>query len=109
MFDTQYSLLHHVEFISGYSKELAMPLWTSYTLPPQVHTCEVLISVSLVLQAIDCPLKSTKTLFSFSSSLMVVVFLLVQIIKTSEDKLTDTLPRYEDTSLRFFSVIFQES
>uniref|UniRef100_A0A3Q4I8V0 Ectonucleotide pyrophosphatase/phosphodiesterase 2 n=1 Tax=Neolamprologus brichardi TaxID=32507 RepID=A0A3Q4I8V0_NEOBR len=44
MFDTQYSLLHHVEFISGYSKELAMPLWTSYTLPPQVHTCEVLIS-----------------------------------------------------------------
>lgn len=32
MFDTQYSLLHHVEFISGYSKELAMPLWTSYTL-----------------------------------------------------------------------------
>uniref|UniRef100_A0A3Q0RT59 Ectonucleotide pyrophosphatase/phosphodiesterase 2 n=1 Tax=Amphilophus citrinellus TaxID=61819 RepID=A0A3Q0RT59_AMPCI len=35
MFDTQYSLLHHVEFISGYSKELAMPLWTSYTLPRQ--------------------------------------------------------------------------
>uniref|UniRef100_A0A669ELQ5 Ectonucleotide pyrophosphatase/phosphodiesterase 2 n=1 Tax=Oreochromis niloticus TaxID=8128 RepID=A0A669ELQ5_ORENI len=34
MFDTQYSLLHHVEFISGYSKERAMPLWTSYTLPP---------------------------------------------------------------------------
>uniref|UniRef100_A0A672YUF7 SMB domain-containing protein n=1 Tax=Sphaeramia orbicularis TaxID=375764 RepID=A0A672YUF7_9TELE len=32
MFDTQYSLLHHVEFISGYSKELGMPLWTSYTL-----------------------------------------------------------------------------
>lgn len=36
MFDTQYSLLPHVEFTSGYSKELAMPLWTSYTL--QVHT-----------------------------------------------------------------------
>ncbi|XP_069372354.1 autotaxin isoform X1 [Paralichthys olivaceus] len=35
MFDTLYSLLHHVEFISGYSKELAMPLWTSYTLPRQ--------------------------------------------------------------------------
>lgn len=38
MFETQYSLLHHVEFISGYSKELAMPLWTAYTLPRQVHT-----------------------------------------------------------------------
>uniref|UniRef100_A0A3B5B920 Ectonucleotide pyrophosphatase/phosphodiesterase family member 2-like n=1 Tax=Stegastes partitus TaxID=144197 RepID=A0A3B5B920_9TELE len=36
MFDTRYSLLHHVEFISGYSKELAMPLWTAYTLPRQV-------------------------------------------------------------------------
>uniref|UniRef100_A0A3Q3A3D5 Ectonucleotide pyrophosphatase/phosphodiesterase 2 n=1 Tax=Kryptolebias marmoratus TaxID=37003 RepID=A0A3Q3A3D5_KRYMA len=36
MFGTRYSLLHHVEFISGYSKELAMPLWTAYTLPRQV-------------------------------------------------------------------------
>uniref|UniRef100_A0A8C4ILS6 SMB domain-containing protein n=1 Tax=Dicentrarchus labrax TaxID=13489 RepID=A0A8C4ILS6_DICLA len=36
MFDTQYSLLHHVEFISGYSRELAMPLWTAYTLLRQV-------------------------------------------------------------------------
>ncbi|TNM92642.1 hypothetical protein fugu_018044 [Takifugu bimaculatus] len=35
MFDTQYSLLHHVDFISGYSKELAMPLWTAYTLLKQ--------------------------------------------------------------------------
>lgn len=35
MFDTHYSLLHHVEFISGYSKELAMPMWTAYTLPRQ--------------------------------------------------------------------------
>uniref|UniRef100_A0A3Q2PGR3 Ectonucleotide pyrophosphatase/phosphodiesterase 2 n=1 Tax=Fundulus heteroclitus TaxID=8078 RepID=A0A3Q2PGR3_FUNHE len=37
MFNTQYSLLHHVEFISGYSKELAMPLWTEYLAPvPEV-------------------------------------------------------------------------
>ncbi|KAF7210747.1 transcript variant X2 [Nothobranchius furzeri] len=35
MFETQYSLLHHPEFISGYSKELAMPLWTAYTLKKQ--------------------------------------------------------------------------
>ncbi|XP_037549052.1 ectonucleotide pyrophosphatase/phosphodiesterase family member 2 [Nematolebias whitei] len=35
MFGTRYSLLHHLEFISGYSKELAMPLWTAYTLPRQ--------------------------------------------------------------------------
>uniref|UniRef100_A0AAQ4QSY0 SMB domain-containing protein n=1 Tax=Gasterosteus aculeatus aculeatus TaxID=481459 RepID=A0AAQ4QSY0_GASAC len=35
MFDTQYSLLHHVEFVSGFSRELAMPLWTAFTLPRQ--------------------------------------------------------------------------
>lgn len=35
MFHTRYSLLHHVEFVSGYSTELAMPLWTAYTLQPQ--------------------------------------------------------------------------
>uniref|UniRef100_A0A8C5GUN6 Ectonucleotide pyrophosphatase/phosphodiesterase family member 2-like n=1 Tax=Gouania willdenowi TaxID=441366 RepID=A0A8C5GUN6_GOUWI len=35
MFDSHYSLLHHVEFISGYSKDLLMPLWTSYSLSSQ--------------------------------------------------------------------------
>ncbi|CAN9503607.1 unnamed protein product [Ophioblennius macclurei] len=35
MFDTQYGLLQHRDFISGYSRELAMPLWTSYTLSRQ--------------------------------------------------------------------------
>ncbi|XP_072304427.1 autotaxin-like isoform X2 [Eucyclogobius newberryi] len=33
LFHTHYSLLHHVEFISGYSRELALPLWASYTIP----------------------------------------------------------------------------
>uniref|UniRef100_A0A8C8DWC7 Ectonucleotide pyrophosphatase/phosphodiesterase 2 n=1 Tax=Oryzias sinensis TaxID=183150 RepID=A0A8C8DWC7_9TELE len=36
MFNTEYGLLRHVEFVSGYSRELAMPLWTSYTLSRQV-------------------------------------------------------------------------
>ncbi|KAL4630021.1 ectonucleotide pyrophosphatase/phosphodiesterase family member 2-like isoform X2 [Arapaima gigas] len=31
LFQTKYSLLHHSDFISGYSEALAMPLWTSYT------------------------------------------------------------------------------
>ncbi|RVE67061.1 hypothetical protein OJAV_G00113580 [Oryzias javanicus] len=35
MFNAMYGLLHHVEFISGYSRELAMPLWTSYTVSRQ--------------------------------------------------------------------------
>uniref|UniRef100_A0A665UBU7 SMB domain-containing protein n=1 Tax=Echeneis naucrates TaxID=173247 RepID=A0A665UBU7_ECHNA len=47
MFDTHYSLLHHVEFVSGYSRELAMPLWTSYTLPRQELTPVPEVSVRL--------------------------------------------------------------
>uniref|UniRef100_A0A3Q3W5W2 SMB domain-containing protein n=1 Tax=Mola mola TaxID=94237 RepID=A0A3Q3W5W2_MOLML len=31
LFRTKYSILHHSEYISGYSEALAMPLWTSYT------------------------------------------------------------------------------
>ncbi|XP_064203911.1 ectonucleotide pyrophosphatase/phosphodiesterase family member 2-like [Anguilla rostrata] len=37
LFQTNYSLLHHLDFISGYSESLAMPLWTSYTVPNQVN------------------------------------------------------------------------
>ncbi|XP_034016368.1 ectonucleotide pyrophosphatase/phosphodiesterase family member 2 isoform X2 [Thalassophryne amazonica] len=35
IFDTKYILLQQVDFVSGYSKELNMPLWTAYTLPRQ--------------------------------------------------------------------------
>uniref|UniRef100_A0A6Q2XWT7 SMB domain-containing protein n=1 Tax=Esox lucius TaxID=8010 RepID=A0A6Q2XWT7_ESOLU len=36
LFQTTYSLLHHSDFISGYSQELSMPLWTSFTVAKQV-------------------------------------------------------------------------
>uniref|UniRef100_A0A4W5PU66 Ectonucleotide pyrophosphatase/phosphodiesterase 2 n=1 Tax=Hucho hucho TaxID=62062 RepID=A0A4W5PU66_9TELE len=36
LFQTTYSLLLHSDFISGYSQELSMPLWTSFTVPKQV-------------------------------------------------------------------------
>uniref|UniRef100_A0A3B4AHA2 ENPP1-3/EXOG-like endonuclease/phosphodiesterase domain-containing protein n=1 Tax=Periophthalmus magnuspinnatus TaxID=409849 RepID=A0A3B4AHA2_9GOBI len=41
LFHTHYSLLHHMEFISGYSRELALPLWGDMSLsdPPSSHTC----------------------------------------------------------------------
>ncbi|XP_061520357.1 ectonucleotide pyrophosphatase/phosphodiesterase family member 2-like isoform X2 [Phycodurus eques] len=35
MFEARYALLHHSDFISAYSRQLAMPLWTSFTLMPQ--------------------------------------------------------------------------
>ncbi|XP_036411142.1 ectonucleotide pyrophosphatase/phosphodiesterase family member 2-like [Megalops cyprinoides] len=46
LFQTNYSLLHHMDFISGYSEELAMPLWTSYTVPNQVNVTPLPESVS---------------------------------------------------------------
>uniref|UniRef100_A0AAY4BYW1 SMB domain-containing protein n=1 Tax=Denticeps clupeoides TaxID=299321 RepID=A0AAY4BYW1_9TELE len=34
LFSTKYTLLQHLNFMSAYSEELAMPLWTSYTITP---------------------------------------------------------------------------
>uniref|UniRef100_A0A3P9HMX5 Ectonucleotide pyrophosphatase/phosphodiesterase 2 n=1 Tax=Oryzias latipes TaxID=8090 RepID=A0A3P9HMX5_ORYLA len=36
IFRTKYFVLHHVDYISGYSEALAMPLWTSFTVSRQV-------------------------------------------------------------------------
>ncbi|KAI4876708.1 hypothetical protein NFI96_017987 [Prochilodus magdalenae] len=38
LFQTSYTLLQHSDFISGYSYELRMPLWTAYTITPQANT-----------------------------------------------------------------------
>ncbi|XP_052359992.1 ectonucleotide pyrophosphatase/phosphodiesterase family member 2-like [Oncorhynchus keta] len=37
LFRTKYSILHHSDYISGYSDSLSMPLWTSYTVSKQVE------------------------------------------------------------------------
>ncbi|XP_040210832.1 ectonucleotide pyrophosphatase/phosphodiesterase family member 2 isoform X6 [Rana temporaria] len=37
LFKTKYSILHHSDFVSGYSESLMMPLWTSYTLSKQAE------------------------------------------------------------------------
>lgn len=37
LFRTKYIILHHSDFISGYSEALTMPLWTSYTVSRQVR------------------------------------------------------------------------
>ncbi|XP_057184747.1 ectonucleotide pyrophosphatase/phosphodiesterase family member 2 isoform X1 [Triplophysa rosa] len=36
MFRTKYFILHHSDYISGYSEAISMPLWTSYTVSKQV-------------------------------------------------------------------------
>ncbi|XP_041708206.1 ectonucleotide pyrophosphatase/phosphodiesterase family member 2-like isoform X2 [Coregonus clupeaformis] len=37
LFRAKYSILHHSDYISGYSESLSMPLWTSYTVSKQVE------------------------------------------------------------------------
>ncbi|XP_063780529.1 ectonucleotide pyrophosphatase/phosphodiesterase family member 2 isoform X2 [Pseudophryne corroboree] len=37
LFKTKYTLLHHSDFVSGYSEALLMPLWTSYTISKQAE------------------------------------------------------------------------
>ncbi|XP_072266801.1 autotaxin isoform X9 [Pyxicephalus adspersus] len=37
LFKTKYSVLHHSDFVSGYSESLMMPLWTSYTISKQAE------------------------------------------------------------------------
>ncbi|KAJ8353808.1 hypothetical protein SKAU_G00213750 [Synaphobranchus kaupii] len=46
LFRTKYSILHHSDYISGYSETLSMPLWTSYTVPKQVDVTPLPESLS---------------------------------------------------------------
>ncbi|RXM35692.1 hypothetical protein EOD39_3948 [Acipenser ruthenus] len=46
LFRTKYSILHHSDFISGYSDALSMPLWTSYTVTKQADVSHIPDSLS---------------------------------------------------------------
>uniref|UniRef100_A0A8C6PGE6 Ectonucleotide pyrophosphatase/phosphodiesterase 2 n=1 Tax=Nothobranchius furzeri TaxID=105023 RepID=A0A8C6PGE6_NOTFU len=41
LFHTKYTILHHTDYISGYSETLFMPLWSSYTVSRQVEVSPV--------------------------------------------------------------------
>ncbi|XP_061676074.1 ectonucleotide pyrophosphatase/phosphodiesterase family member 2 isoform X3 [Syngnathoides biaculeatus] len=36
-YNVRYSILHQTDYICGYNEDLAMPLWTSYSVSPQVE------------------------------------------------------------------------
>ncbi|KAL4616966.1 ectonucleotide pyrophosphatase/phosphodiesterase family member 2 isoform X1 [Arapaima gigas] len=46
LFKAKYTVLHHSDYISGYSDTLAMPLWMSYTLSKQVDVTPLPESLS---------------------------------------------------------------
>lgn len=48
LFRAKYSVLHHSDYISGYSETLLMPLWTSYTVSIQVPLSLICPSDSLL-------------------------------------------------------------
>ncbi|KAG9281290.1 ectonucleotide pyrophosphatase/phosphodiesterase family member 2-like isoform X1 [Astyanax mexicanus] len=52
LFQSQYTLLQHSDYISGYSYELHMPLWTTYTMTAQANTS--VDSTALPLSGSEC-------------------------------------------------------
>ncbi|KAJ8291058.1 hypothetical protein GJAV_G00020900 [Gymnothorax javanicus] len=46
LFRTKYNILHHSDYISGYSETLSMPLWTSYTVSKLVDVTPLPESLS---------------------------------------------------------------
>ncbi|XP_069051016.1 autotaxin isoform X4 [Lepisosteus oculatus] len=40
LFRTKYSILHHSDYVSGYSEALSMALWASYTVPKQTDALQ---------------------------------------------------------------------
>ncbi|XP_061090939.1 ectonucleotide pyrophosphatase/phosphodiesterase family member 2-like [Conger conger] len=46
LFRTKYSVLHHSDYISGYSETLSMPLWVSYTVSKQIDVTPLPESLS---------------------------------------------------------------
>ncbi|TWW79733.1 Ectonucleotide pyrophosphatase/phosphodiesterase family member 2 [Takifugu flavidus] len=62
LFRTKYLILHHSDFISGYSEALTMPLWTSYTVSRQVEVSPLPESLS------NCVRPDTRVPPSYSQS-----------------------------------------
>ncbi|CAG6016118.1 unnamed protein product [Menidia menidia] len=51
LFRTKYSILHHSDYISGYSEALSMPLWTSYTVSREVEASPLSEALSSCVRA----------------------------------------------------------
>uniref|UniRef100_H2V879 Ectonucleotide pyrophosphatase/phosphodiesterase 1 n=1 Tax=Takifugu rubripes TaxID=31033 RepID=H2V879_TAKRU len=46
-----FCLLHHVDYLNGYSRDRLMPLWVSYTIQPVVS------SATRILELLNCPFR----------------------------------------------------
>uniref|UniRef100_A0A7N6A0C1 SMB domain-containing protein n=1 Tax=Anabas testudineus TaxID=64144 RepID=A0A7N6A0C1_ANATE len=62
LFRTKYTILHHSDYISGYSEVLSMPLWTSYTVSRQVEVSSLPEALS------NCVRPDTRVPLAYSQS-----------------------------------------
>ncbi|KAG2464970.1 ectonucleotide pyrophosphatase/phosphodiesterase family member 2 [Polypterus senegalus] len=68
MFRMKYSILHHNDFVSGYSDSLSMPLWTSYTINKQVEVSNIPESLSNCLRPdVRIPPSSSQTCSAYKA------------------------------------------
>ncbi|XP_049585997.1 autotaxin [Syngnathus scovelli] len=99
---TKYFLLHHTDYVCGYNEDLAMPLWTSYSISRQVEVS------ALPEVLINCVRPDTRVPSAFTQSCMkykaekhlTYAFLYPPQLSTGIDKkyeavfITNTVPMY---------------
>ncbi|KAM9782606.1 autotaxin [Neosynchiropus ocellatus] len=93
LFSTKYSLLHHSDYISGYSEELLMPLWTSFTVGRQTSPSVLpeLLSNCLLADARIPPASSLSCSSYRKSRPIVHAFLYPPELSSATDRKRDAL------------------
>ncbi|MCI4381529.1 hypothetical protein PGIGA_G00252830 [Pangasianodon gigas] len=102
LFQTSYSLLQHSDYISAYSYELHMPLWTAFTITPQTEsTAPPLPGSDCVRADIRIPPEHTQTCDSNNQDHKIIRGVLYPpgLSITSESRydaslITNTVPMY---------------
>ncbi|XP_077383706.1 autotaxin isoform X4 [Festucalex cinctus] len=99
---TKYSILHHTDYVCGYNEDLAMPLWTSYSVSRQVEVSalpEVLINC--VRPDARVPSTFTQSCTNYKAEKQITyAFLYPPQLSTGIDKkyeavfITNTVPMY---------------
>uniref|UniRef100_A0AAY4DNY7 SMB domain-containing protein n=1 Tax=Denticeps clupeoides TaxID=299321 RepID=A0AAY4DNY7_9TELE len=102
LFSTKYTLLQHLNFMSAYSEELAMPLWTSYTMSKQVDSTPLPLPVNDCLRAdvrIPLSINQTCTVYTKDQELSFGFLYPPELAPSPESKyeaslITNTVPMY---------------
>ncbi|XP_063041608.1 ectonucleotide pyrophosphatase/phosphodiesterase family member 2 [Engraulis encrasicolus] len=115
LFQATYFLLRHGDFISGYSEELAMPLWTSFTIPAQTDGTPLPLPVSDCVRAdVRIPQANSQACSSYTQNAELSYGFLYppELAVTPEAKydaslITNTVPMY--TAFKRIWSYFQDS